>query len=77
VLRSFVKAARARDPRLLSADIEEGHHSSAYCHLGNIAYRPGRRFHVNPSTESFVSGPEPDALLTRQYGTPFILPLKV
>ncbi len=31
-----------------TADIEEGHLSSAYCHLGNIAYRLGRKLHVEP-----------------------------
>ena len=57
---NFVKAVKARDPKLLNADIEEGHLSSAYCHLGNIAYRLGRKLHVNPSTESFVNDSEAD-----------------
>ena len=55
----------------LNADIEEGHLSSAYCHLGNIAYRLGRKLHINPSTESFVNDSEADAMLTREYRAPF------
>jgi predicted dehydrogenase len=74
---NFVKAVRARDHKLLHADIEEGHLSSAYCHLGNIAYRLGRKLHINPSTESFVNDPEADAMLTRHYREPFVVPEKV
>jgi predicted dehydrogenase len=74
---NFVKAVRARDHKILTADIEEGHVSSAYCHLGNIAYRLGRKLHVNPSTESFVHDPEADAMLTREYRPPFVVPSKV
>jgi predicted dehydrogenase len=74
---NFAKAVKARDPKLLNADIEEGHLSSAYCHLGNIAYRLGRKLHLNPSTESFVSDKEADLMLTREYRAPFIVPTKV
>jgi predicted dehydrogenase len=38
---NFVKAVRANDRKLLNAEIEEGHLSSALCHLGNISYRLG------------------------------------
>jgi predicted dehydrogenase len=74
---NFVKAIRARDHKLLNADIEQGHLSSAYCHLGNIAYRLGRKLHINPSTESFVGDHEADAMLTREYRAPFVVPSKV
>jgi predicted dehydrogenase len=74
---NFVKGVKARDHKLLAADIEEGHLSSAYCHLGNIAYRLGRKLHVNPSTESFVSEHEADAMLTREYRRQFVVPEKV
>jgi predicted dehydrogenase len=74
---NFVTAVKARDQKLLNADIEEGHLSSAYCHLGNIAYRLGRKLHINPSTESFVNDSEADAMLTREYRTGFVVPSKV
>ncbi len=38
---NFVKAVRSRKHEDLNADIEEGHYSSALCHLGNISYRLG------------------------------------
>jgi predicted dehydrogenase len=74
---NFVKAVKARDRKILAADIEQGHLSSAYCHLGNIAYRLGRKLHVNPSTESFVNDSEADAMLTREYRAPFVVPAKI
>ena len=39
---NFIKALRSRQAEDLHAPIEEGHVSSAVCHLGNISYRLGR-----------------------------------
>ena len=39
---NFVQAVRSRDHKQLTADIEEGHLSSALCHLGNISLRLGQ-----------------------------------
>jgi predicted dehydrogenase len=64
---NFLKAVHARDPKLLNAPVLDGHLSAAYCHLGNIAYRLGRKLKVNPSTESFVGDSEANAMLTRHY----------
>jgi hypothetical protein len=38
---NFIKAVRSRNYKDLNGDIEEGHLSSALCHLGNISYRLG------------------------------------
>ena len=40
---NFLKAVRSRKKEDLNADIEEGHVSSALCHLGNISYRLGHQ----------------------------------
>jgi predicted dehydrogenase len=74
---NFLDAVRARDPKILNAPPIEGHLSAAYCHLGNIAYRLGRKLQVNPSTETFVNDPEADALLTRPYRKGFEVPDQV
>jgi predicted dehydrogenase len=74
---NFIKALKARDRKVLNGDIEEGHLSSAYCHLGNIAYKLGRKLHINPSSETFVNDPEADAMLTREYRPGFVVPNKV
>jgi predicted dehydrogenase len=74
---NFIQAVKSRNVKSLNGPIEDGHLSSAYCHLGNIAYRLGRKLHINPSTESFVNDPEADAMLTRNYRKPFVVPEKV
>lgn len=38
---NFLKAVRSRRDSELNADIEQGHLSSALCHLGNISYQLG------------------------------------
>lgn len=50
---NFIKAVRSRRKEDLFADIEEGHVSSALCHLGNISYKLGSEQPFNPSTRSF------------------------
>jgi predicted dehydrogenase len=74
---NFVKAVLARDPKLLHAEILEGHLSSALCHLGNISYRLGRAVNLDPKTETFGGDSEANAMLTREYRSPFTMPDKV
>ena len=73
---NFIGAVKSRDASKLNAGIEQGHLSSAYCHLGNIAYRLGRKLHINPSSESFLNDTEADAMLTREYRAGFVVPSK-
>ncbi len=74
---NFLAAVKSRDAKTLHADIEQGHLSSAYCHLGNIAYRLGRKLAINTSAESFLNDAEADRMLTRPYRAPFVVPEKV
>lgn len=43
---NFLTAVRSRKHTDLNADVEEGHLSSALCHLGNISYRLGAKMAV-------------------------------
>jgi predicted dehydrogenase len=74
---SFIKAIKANDPKLAKADIKEGFYSCALIHLGNIAYRLGRSLEFDPAQMKFKNDSEADALLTREYRAPFIVPDKV
>ena len=74
---NFIEAVRTRDRSSLNAEIEEGHLSSAFCHLGNIALRLGRKLHIDPATESFVDDTEANAMLKRDYRAPFVVPDQV
>jgi hypothetical protein len=41
---NFIKAVRSRRHEDLEADIEKGHYSSAWCHLGNLSWQVGRPY---------------------------------
>ena len=118
---NFIKAVRSRKIEDLNGDIEEGHLSSALCHLGNISYLLGQRISasetrerlgaitsredvqgtfdrtvthlkengvdvdtiqiqlgdvlkIDPETEKFVGNSQADALLTREYRAPYVVP---
>jgi predicted dehydrogenase len=120
---NFLSAVRSRKKEDLNADIEEGHLSSALCHLGNISYRLGEQLSVadagkkidgikstdnnkdtwertiehltankvdlneiqigfgrhlafDPKSETFPGSgmDQPNAMLTREYRAPFVVP---
>jgi predicted dehydrogenase len=50
---NFIAAVRSRKVEDLNADILEGHHSAALCHLANISYRLGREVPFNKPTKAF------------------------
>jgi len=74
---NFCRAIRENDQALARADIREGFYSCALIHLGNISYRLGRSLEFDPDTLHFVNDPEADALLTRDYREPFVVPQNV
>jgi len=51
---NFIKAVKSRNVKDLNADIEEGHLSSALCHLANISYRLGQEMPIE-KTRDFTS----------------------
>jgi hypothetical protein len=75
--QNFVDAIRANDQSLAKADIKEGFYSCALIHLGNISYRLGRTLEFDPVKMKFINDPEADAMLTKEYRKPFVVPDKV
>jgi len=119
---NFLKAVRSRKHTDLTADVEEGHLSSALCHLGNISYRLGAdlpatellpslekfphndnfqdtmqrtldhlrdngiivdnnlkvrmglQLAIDTAAENFPNQPAANAMLTREYRAPFVVP---
>jgi predicted dehydrogenase len=57
-----------------NGDIEEGHRSAMFCHLGNIAQRVGRTVRFDADDESIPHDPEAARLLSRTYRDPWNLP---
>jgi len=64
-LRNFLDAVRG-DARL-HCDIEEGHKSTLFCHLGNIAYRTGQVLETDPANGHIVGNAAAEALWAREY----------
>jgi predicted dehydrogenase len=75
--QNFIDAVRARDRSRLHCDIEEGHKSTVLGHLANISYRVGQSLQFDPETERFIGNDEANALLTREYRAPFVVPATV
>jgi predicted dehydrogenase len=74
---NFIEAVRSRKPEALNAEIEEGHLSSALCHLANVSYRLDRTLAFDPQTEKFPDDEEANRLLSREYRPPYVIPEKV
>ncbi len=70
---NFIEAVRSHDRKILNAEIEEGHLSSALCHLGLMSARLGRSFKFDPKTEKVVGDDEMAKLVTREYRAPFVV----
>lgn len=72
--KNWVDAMRSRKHEDLNADVEQGHLSTAVCHLAKISCKLGRSVHFDPQTERFVNDPEADKLLKREYRPPYVVP---
>ena len=70
---NFFDAIRAGDRKLLRAEINETHLSTAFCHLANIAYRLGRELKFDPVALQFPGDSEANGLLTREYRKPYTI----
>jgi hypothetical protein len=75
--QDFIDAIRAHDQSRAKGDIEEGFYSCALIHLGNIAYRLGRTIEFDPERMKIVGDEEANAMLTRAYRAPFVVPERV
>ena len=75
--QNFIDCVRSRKREDLNCDIEQGHLSTALCHLANISFRTGRKLVFDPETETFPGDEEANSLLTRTYREPYVLPDQV
>jgi predicted dehydrogenase len=75
---NFVDCVKSRKREGLIAEVEGGHLSTALSHLGNIAYKTGRKLTFDGKAERFVKDGEADSYLSRrEYRKPYVLPQKV
>jgi predicted dehydrogenase len=71
---NFLTAVRSQTRGELNAEIEEGAISTALVHLGNISYRLGRSVHFDAATYSCPGDKEANAMFSRDYRKPFVVP---
>jgi hypothetical protein len=71
-VRNFLDCLRSR--KLPTCDIEIAHRSTNTCHLGNIAFKVGRKLAWDVESETFKNDPEANALLSREPRKGFELP---
>lgn len=75
--KNFADAARAKDKKMLNGPVETAYMAAALAHLGNISYRLGRSLTFDPTKELFVGDKEANAMLTRKYRAPYLIPATV
>jgi len=76
--QNFIDCMRSRKWQDLNADVEQGHMSTTMMHLGNIAYKTGRKLTFDGKTEKFVNDSDANKYLSRQVERkPFVLPKEV
>jgi hypothetical protein len=76
--QNWVAAIRARDHKVLRADIEEGHKSMVLCLLARTAFQVGRHLQFDPKSETVVGDDEANDLLNKPtYRKPYIVPEQV
>lgn len=70
---NFVRSVRDRTTP--NPDIEEGHRSTLLCQLANISYRlGGRKLILDIESETIQGDVEANALLKREYRSPWVMP---
>ena len=72
---NFISCIRSRE--LPAADIGELHLSTLLCHYGNIAYRTGRKLHIDPDSDGFKDDDGANALVKRVYREAYTVPENV
>ncbi|KAA3616320.1 MAG: gfo/Idh/MocA family oxidoreductase [Calditrichaeota bacterium] len=74
---NFIAAVKSGKRSDLTCDIEEGHKSSALPIIANVSYRLKRDLAIDGKNENFGDDKEANAMLTRKYREPYIVPEKV
>ncbi len=75
--QNFIDVVRSRDTSKQNNPIEEGAASVVLMHLANISYRVKRSLEFDAEKMQVVGDKEANALFTRRYRAPFVVPEKV
>lgn len=74
--QNWFDAIRARDMSIQNGPVQTGHLASSLAHLGNISYRLGLQLEFDSIAERFIGHGENEAnaMLSRDYRAPYLLP---
>ena len=70
-IRNFLDCIKSRERP--NADVEIGHRTAVFCHLGNIAARLGRALRWDGAKERFAGDEEANRSLSKPYRSPWTL----
>ncbi|GAB4036394.1 Gfo/Idh/MocA family protein [Spirosoma gilvum] len=73
--KNFVQAIKANNPGMLKCGIETGSIAAINAHMGNIAYKTGRKVYWDTSTKGFKNDTQANALLNAHYHNGWKLPV--
>ena len=71
---NLVEAIRTNDAKILKCGIESGSVAAVNAHMGNIAYKVGRKVYWDAEAGSFEGDDEANALLAARYHNGWVLP---
>ena len=71
---NFIQAVRSRKQSDLNAPLEEAVPSVILIHLANISYRLGRTLYFDSEALTCKDDPEANAMFSRQYRKPYVVP---
>lgn len=72
--RNFVAAVKSRDAGALKCGVDSGSVAAINAHMGNIAYKTGRKVYWDADKGMFKNDAEANSLITPEYHNNWILP---
>ena len=73
-VRNFLDCIKSRNKPVMDAEL--AHHLTTIAHLGNVAYRSGRKITWDPVKEQVVGDPQADQYVGVKYREPWKLPYR-
>ncbi len=73
--RNFIESVRSNDSSKLNCGIETGSIAAINAHMGNIAYKTGRKLHWDQETGQFTNDKEANELIKARYHNGWKLPV--
>ena len=73
--RNFVAAIKKNDASILACGIETGAVAAINAHMGNVAFKTGRKVYWDASTGTFKNDAEANKLIKTNYQNGWKLPV--